>query len=85
VNTNITATARFAGVSAQEQQRRRRKATRLYGLRNYPPEKVADAVVRAVLRNKAVVPVTAEARAGRLISRFLPGVVRAAARLRSPL
>ncbi|MFD7897291.1 SDR family oxidoreductase [Streptomyces sp. NPDC059743] len=85
VNTGITSTARFTGVSTEEQERRRRKAARLYGLRNYPPEKVADAVLRAVVRNQAVVPVTPEARGARLLSRIAPGALRAIARVEPPL
>lgn len=45
VNTNITSTAHFTGVSVEEEERRRKKTSRLYGLRNYPPEKVAEAVL----------------------------------------
>ncbi|MGW7195233.1 SDR family oxidoreductase [Streptomyces chryseus] len=85
VNTNITSTARFAGVSADEEKRRQRKSSRLYGLRNYPPEKVADAVLKAVVRNQAVVPVTPEARGARLLSRFAPRALRAIARMEPPL
>ncbi|OII60814.1 short chain dehydrogenase [Streptomyces sp. CC53] len=85
VNTNITATARFAGVSEEEQRSRRERTSRLYGLRNYPPEKVADAVLRAVAENRAVVPVTPEARGAHLISRFAPAALRALARLDPPL
>ncbi|GGS88152.1 short chain dehydrogenase [Streptomyces chromofuscus] len=81
VNTNITATARFAGVDAAEEQRRRQRTARLYGLRNYPPEKVADAILRAVVRNEAVAPVTPEARGAYLLSRFLPGALRRLARV----
>ncbi|MER6010321.1 SDR family oxidoreductase [Streptomyces bluensis] len=85
VNTNIPSTARFAGVDADEEKRRQKKAARLYGLRNYPPEKVADAILRAVARNEAVVPVTPEARGGRLLSRFAPRALHAIARLEPPL
>ncbi|MFF3754800.1 SDR family oxidoreductase [Streptomyces sp. NPDC002018] len=85
VNTGITSTARFTGVSAEEEERRRKKTARLYGLRNYPPEKVADAVLRAVVRNQAVVPVTPEARGARLLSRLVPGALRAIARVEPPL
>ncbi|MFJ1913022.1 SDR family oxidoreductase [Streptomyces sp. NPDC088147] len=85
VNTNITSTARFTGVSAEEEERRRKKSSRLYGLRDYPPEKVADAVLRAVVRNQAVVPVTPEARGARLLSRIAPGALRALARVDPPL
>ncbi|MET4925289.1 SDR family oxidoreductase [Streptomyces sp. PSRA5] len=85
VNTGITATARFTGVSAEEERRRRKRTARLYGLRNYPPEKVADAILRAVVRNEAVVAVTPEARGARLLSRFAPRTLRAIARLEPPL
>ncbi|MEU9140164.1 SDR family oxidoreductase [Streptomyces sp. NPDC048404] len=85
VNTNITATARFAGVDAAEEKRRQKKSARLYGLRNYPPEKVADAILRAVVRNEAVVPVTPEARGAHLLHRFAPRVLRAIARMEPPL
>ncbi|MCD9880177.1 SDR family oxidoreductase [Streptomyces guryensis] len=85
VNTNITSTARFAGVDAEEEKRRQKKSARLYGLRNYPPEKVADAILRAVVRNEAVVPVTPEARGAHLMSRFTPRALRAIARMEPPL
>ncbi|MDT0480300.1 SDR family oxidoreductase [Streptomyces doebereineriae] len=85
VNTNITSTARFAGVDADEEKRRQKRTARLYGLRNYPPEKVADAILRAVVRNQAVVPVTPEARAARAMARWAPKALRAIARLEPPL
>lgn len=85
VNTNITSTAHFAGVDATEEKRRQKKSARLYGLRNYPPEKVADAILRAVVRNQAVVPVTPEARGARLMSRLAPRALRAIARMEPPL
>lgn len=85
VNTNITSTARFAGVDAAEEKRRQKKSARLYKLRNYPPEKVADAILRAVVRNEAVVPVTPEARGAHLMHRFAPRTLRAIARMEPPL
>ncbi|MFB7372524.1 SDR family oxidoreductase [Streptomyces sp. NPDC056222] len=85
VNTNITATARFAGAGEEDQKRRQKEASRLYGLRNYPPEKVADAILRAVVRNQAVVPVTPEARGAHFMSRFAPRALRAIARLEPPV
>ncbi|MFE5815905.1 SDR family oxidoreductase [Streptomyces sp. NPDC056479] len=85
VNTNITSTARFAGVDTEEEKRRQKKSARLYGLRNYPPEKVADAILRAVVRGEAVVPVTPEARGAYLMSRFTPKALRRIARLEPPL
>ncbi|MFF1645086.1 SDR family oxidoreductase [Streptomyces sp. NPDC058240] len=85
VNTNITATTHFAGADAAEEKRLRKRTSRLYGLRNYPPERVADAILKAVVRNQAVVPVTPEARGARLLSRFSPGALRGIARLKPPL
>lgn len=85
VNTGITGTARFAGVDAAEEKRRQKRAARLYKLRNYPPEKVADAILRAVVRNQAVVPVTPEARGTRALARWAPKALRALARLEPPL
>ncbi|AEW95564.1 MULTISPECIES: SDR family oxidoreductase [Streptomycetaceae] len=85
VDTNITATTRFTGVSDQEQERMRAKSSRLYRIRAYPPEKVAAALLRGVLDNTAVVPVTPEARGARLLSRLSPAAIRALARLDPPL
>ncbi|MGX1563032.1 SDR family oxidoreductase [Streptomyces sp. NPDC055506] len=85
VNTAITSTAHFAGVDAQEETRLQQRAARLYGLRNYPPEKVAAAILRAVVRDEAVVPVTPEARGARLLSRLAPGVLRGIARVKPPV
>ncbi|MFJ8335190.1 SDR family oxidoreductase [Streptomyces sp. NPDC094437] len=85
VNTNIASTTRFTGVDAEEEKRRRRRSVRLYELRAYPPEKVADAILRAVVRNEAVVPVTPEAHLSRLLARFTPGALRAIARRTPPL
>ncbi|MFD7526170.1 SDR family oxidoreductase [Streptomyces sp. NPDC059849] len=85
VNTNITATTHFAGADAAEEKRLRKRTSRLYGLRNYPPERVADAILKAVVRNQAVVPVTPEARGARILARFSPGALRGIARLKPPL
>ncbi|MCX5387627.1 SDR family oxidoreductase [Streptomyces sp. NBC_00083] len=85
VNTNITSTTRFAGADATEEKRLQKKTSRLYGLRNFPPDKVASAILRAVVKNQAVVPVTPEARGAHLMSRFTPRALRAIARLEPPL
>ncbi|MGW7450232.1 SDR family oxidoreductase [Streptomyces sp. NPDC054787] len=81
VNTNITATSRFAGVDAAEEKRRQERSSRLYGLRNFPPEKVADAILRAVVRNEALVPVTPESKGALWMSRFAPRTLRRLARV----
>lgn len=85
VDTAITSTARFAGVDAGEERRLRKRAARLYGLRGYPPEKVAAAILRAVVRDEAVVPVTPEARTAYALARWVPGAVRRIARMKPPV
>ncbi|HEY9438719.1 MAG TPA: SDR family oxidoreductase, partial [Streptomyces sp.] len=85
INTDIPTTAHFAGPDAAEEIRLRKRVSRLYGLRGYPPSKVADAILKAVVRNQAVVPVTPEARGARLLSRISPGALRGIARLKPPL
>ncbi|MEU2650651.1 SDR family oxidoreductase [Streptomyces albidoflavus] len=85
VNTGITRTSRFAGAGKEEEAKHQQRAAKLYGVRNYPPEKVADAILRAVLDNSAVVPVTPEARGGRLLARLSPKGARAFARLNPPV
>ncbi|GGQ12070.1 SDR family oxidoreductase [Streptomyces roseolilacinus] len=85
VNTGITSTARFTGVSQAEEGRLRERTARRYALRNYPPEKVAAAILRAVVENRAMVPVTPEARVAHLLSRVAPGALRAVARVSPPL
>ncbi|MGV9559130.1 SDR family oxidoreductase [Streptomyces sp. NPDC003401] len=81
VHTGITATATFVGVDVEEEKRLQKRSTRWYALRNYPPEKVADAILRAVVRNEAVVPVTPEARISHALSRLAPGLSRRLARV----
>jgi NAD(P)-dependent dehydrogenase (short-subunit alcohol dehydrogenase family)/pimeloyl-ACP methyl ester carboxylesterase len=85
VDTPITGSARHTGVEEAEQERRRAKTAKLYQRRGYPPEKVARAVLRAVRRDLAVVPVTPEARGVQLLSRLSPGARRVLARLDPPL
>ncbi|WP_436772607.1 SDR family oxidoreductase [Yinghuangia sp. YIM S09857] len=84
VATGITGATRFVGTSADQERSLREKTTKAYKRRGYPPEKVADAILRAVAENTAVRPVTPEARAARAASRFTPRVLRALARVDLP-
>ncbi|SDO30770.1 Short-chain dehydrogenase [Lentzea jiangxiensis] len=81
VNTNITATTTFSGVSAEEERRKQDRASRLYARRGFGPERVAAEIVRAVRRNRPVVPVTVEAKAARIAGRVAPGLLRTFAKL----
>ena len=80
VHTNITATTRFVGADEATEQRRQRATTAAYAKRNYPPERVAEAVVRAVEKDIALAPVTPEAHVTLALSRLTPGLLRAVAR-----
>ncbi|GAA2466813.1 SDR family oxidoreductase [Streptomyces macrosporus] len=81
VSTTILDDTRFRGFDEQDRQSRIKRARQVYRIRRYPPEKVADAVLRAVIRDKAVVPVNLEARAGLWLSRLAPSLLRAFARI----
>ncbi|MEU2675508.1 SDR family oxidoreductase [Streptomyces sp. NPDC007107] len=85
VNTGITGSAHFTGVDEAEESRLRKRTARLYSLRNYPAEKVAQAILGAVAHNKAVAPVTPEARGARLLSLVSPRLLRGLARVKPPL
>ncbi|MBN9113096.1 MAG: SDR family oxidoreductase [Pseudonocardia sp.] len=80
VHTNITATSRFAGQDPEAEQRSRDAATEAYRRRNYTPDRVAAKLVRAVEKDLALAPVTAEAHVGLLASRLAPGLIRAIAK-----
>jgi NAD(P)-dependent dehydrogenase (short-subunit alcohol dehydrogenase family) len=79
INTPITTHSRYVGVDAAEADRLRERAKAMFERRGYPPEKVARAIMRAVLRNQAVVPVATEAYVGRALSRISPTANRALA------
>lgn len=81
VNTNITRTSTFSGLSASEQTAKQDRAARLYARRGFPPEKVAAEIVKAVRTGKPVVPVTVEAKLARWAGRISPGLLRRAARI----
>ena len=74
INTGIIDSTRFLGVDERSKARARRAFRR-----GHKPEQVAAAIVRAVERNKPVVPVGFEAWLGWWAHRYAP-VRRAAAR-----
>lgn len=81
VNTGITRTSRFVGKGEDEEARSRERVARAYARRGFGPERVAEQIVATVRRDRAVVPVTPEARLGYVTSRVAPGVMRLLARL----
>ena len=76
VNTPIVQSTAYVGGDTAQQARRRESALRLYRRRNFPPERVASAIVDAVRRDRAVVPVAAEATLFRLTTRYFPALGR---------
>ena len=79
IRTNII-NAGILESSTEDVEDRRRQIDALYEKRNYPPEKVARAVVSAIRRNRALVPVTPEAWVAYYGKRWLPGLMRWLAR-----
>jgi len=76
IDTPITRSTRFVGVADEEQSRRREDAAKLYQRRAYTPDRVAQAIVEAVQNNRAVVPVSPEARGMQWLGRFTPSLAR---------
>jgi len=79
INTAITRTSTVRGGDPEARQQR---IGRLYERRNYGPEKVAERILRAVERNRAVAPIAPEAHLAYALSRWMPPLSRwSAARL----
>lgn len=72
INTPIIANMRMRGADYPESERV--NVQRFYEKRNYSPERVADAVLRAVRKNPALLPVTPEARALHAMKRIAPAL-----------
>jgi NAD(P)-dependent dehydrogenase (short-subunit alcohol dehydrogenase family) len=86
--TSIARSARLVGIPAAEEERVHEGLVRALRRRRFPPHKVARAVLLAVLRDQAVVPVNTEARVSYALSLVAPRALRALARQsarRSPL
>ena len=72
INTNIVATTVAEGAAAKWQA----GAVAFYKKRNYGPEKVATAILKAVRNNTAVLPVSPEAWVGWYVKRWFPHLAR---------
>lgn len=73
INTAITQTSLLRGPHATAAARQRMVA--MYQRRNYGPERVAQNILRAIQRNRAVAPVTPEAWSLYFLKRLAPGLV----------
>lgn len=79
VDTNIISNTEFAGFGDSMDDERER-VNSVYRRRNFGPEKAARDIIRAIVRNRAVVPVTPEAKFGYRVYRLTPWLSRWAAR-----
>jgi len=75
INTPIVHAGRMRG--AADDPKLRAQMARLFERRNYPPERVAENVLKAIARNRAIAPISPEAWIFYYLKRFVPGLVRA--------
>lgn len=85
IDTNIVSTTRFdapSGKGDDQVDGRRGQLNKMFALRSYGPDKVANAIVASVKKNKPIRPVAPEAYALYGVSRVLPQALRSTARMR---
>lgn len=81
VTTNITRDARFVGQGQADEAALRELASSWYGRRNFPPERVAEAILQAVRDRADTVAVTPEAQFVHGLARVAPLALQALAGL----
>lgn len=81
INTSFYSDARHLGADEQRKERLRTASDGAAKTIAHGPDTVAKAIVHSVRTNPAVQPVTFEAKAGYVLSRVSPGLVRLGARL----
>ncbi|MBW0014771.1 SDR family oxidoreductase [Mycobacterium sp.] len=84
IDTNIVSTTRFTAPAGKTEQvnGRRSQVNKLFALRHYGPDKVADAILSSVQKRKPIRPVAPEAYALYGLSRVAPQALRSTARVR---
>ncbi|MBW8486688.1 SDR family NAD(P)-dependent oxidoreductase [Actinomadura parmotrematis] len=82
--TGLARSSIHVGVSAEAQESLRRRYDKAFQWRGYPPEKVAERIVDAIVKNRAVVPVNFEGHLLHALSRVSPASLRLIARIPSP-
>jgi NAD(P)-dependent dehydrogenase (short-subunit alcohol dehydrogenase family) len=75
IDTPITSSARMRG-ALMERPETRAQMIEAYRRRNYGPERVAENVLKAIARNRAVAPISPESWVMWYVKRFAPGLVR---------
>ncbi|HEY8480407.1 MAG TPA: SDR family NAD(P)-dependent oxidoreductase [Spirillospora sp.] len=84
VSTNVVDGGIFLGGDEAAGERLRRRGQQVVRLRNYPPERVAERIVQAIIKNRPVISVTPEAHVARVLSRVSPAGMRLLARIPAP-
>lgn len=79
IRTNIVSSGQLES-SEDDLAERRRSIETLFEKRNYPPERVARAIIKAIRKNRAVVPVAPEAWVSYYLKRWTPWLVASVAR-----
>ena len=84
IDTNVISNARFDAPVGRDGKvdDRRGQLNKMFGLRRYGPDKVADAILSSVKKRKPIRPVAPEAYALYGLSRVLPQSLRSTARMR---
>ncbi|WP_395103396.1 SDR family NAD(P)-dependent oxidoreductase [Actinomadura sp. SCN-SB] len=83
-STGIGRNATIVGVDEAGVQRMRERLDRGLQRRGYPPEKVAERIVDAIIENRPVVPVNVEGHLLYALSRLSPRALRMLARIPTP-
>lgn len=73
VNTGIIKNSIMEGALSQDNKQQ--KIDNFYQRRNYTPQKVAEAIIKAIIKKRRVLPVSPEAWLGYYLKRFSPGLV----------
>ncbi|WP_025274003.1 SDR family oxidoreductase [Haloglycomyces albus] len=81
VSTNITQASTFSSKEDSTEDDQRNHATKLFAIKGYGPEKIAKNIVKAAVKDRAVVPLTFDGKMARFGSRFSPGIMRLVGRV----
>ncbi|RFS81845.1 SDR family NAD(P)-dependent oxidoreductase [Actinomadura spongiicola] len=84
VSTDIAKNGLYAVRDESTRERLRERGRRALQMRNYPPEKVAERIVHAIVKNRPVVPVNFEGHLLHTLSRVSPASLRLLAKLPAP-
>lgn len=75
INTAIVRSGRQYGPDATEENMA--QGARMFERRNYGPDRVAEGILKAIQKNRAIAPVSPEAWVGYYLKRLAPGLFRA--------